>query len=106
MVIITTNNPMNVHPSIRSRCDNIGFPKLSARQVLGRAQHILKAEGVLLPDYQVLYYLTQEEVHGDLRKYFKKLDEIIFIITTGLDLPPVPSAANQPVFTVVNKATV
>lgn len=96
MLIITTNNPMNVHRSLRSRCDEIHFPALTARQVLPRAQKILAAEGVGLPDHQVLHYLTQIEHHGDLRKYMAKLDEIVLLSKTAGTLPPVPTAANKP----------
>jgi replication-associated recombination protein RarA len=90
MVIITTNNPMNVPKSIRSRCDEIAFPALTARQVLPRALQILKAEGVNLPDKQVLHYLTQIEHLGDLRKYMGKLDDIILLSKTGGTFPPAP----------------
>jgi replication-associated recombination protein RarA len=95
MLIITTNNPMNVHRSLRSRCDDVHFPALTARQVLPRAQKILAAEGVDLPDHQVLHYLTQIEHHGDLRKYLAKLDEILLLSRSG-SLPPVPGIANKP----------
>ena len=96
MLIITTNNPMNVHRSVRSRCDEIHFPALAARQILPRAQKILAAEGVSLPDQQVLHYLTQIEHHGDLRKYLAKLDEIVLLSKTAGTLPPVPTLANKP----------
>lgn len=96
MVIITTNNPMSVHTSLRSRCDEIHFPALSARQVLPRAQKILAAEGVSLPDVQVLHYLKQIEHCGDLRKYFSKLDEILYLHKSGGHFPPVPSVTNKP----------
>jgi len=96
MVIITTNNPMSVHKSLRSRCDEIAFPALSARQVLSRAQKILCAEGIDLPDAQVLHYLTQIEHFGDLRKYLNKLDEIAYLHTTGSHFPPAPSLAIKP----------
>lgn len=91
MLIITSNQPMNIHKSLRSRCDEIHFPALSAQQVLPRAQKILTAEGVQLPDTQVLHYLTQIEHLGDWRKYCSKLDEIIFLSKTGATFPPVPS---------------
>ena len=108
MVIITTNLPMNVHQSVRSRCDLIDFSKLSARQVLPRAQQILQAEEVNLPDAQVLYYLTQIEHQADLRKYFMKLDEIIFLSSSGQPLPPVASAAfsTKPSFTVISASSI
>lgn len=91
MLIITSNDPMNIHKSLRSRCDEINFPALTARQVLPRAQKILAAEGVNLEDKQVLHYLTQIEHFGDLRKYFAKLDEIIFLSKTGGNFPPAPN---------------
>ena len=108
MVIITTNLPMNVHQSVRSRCDLIDFSKLSARQVLPRAQHILQAEGVNLPDAQVLHYLTQIEYQADLRKYFMKLDEIIFLSSTGQLLPPAPSSVftTKPSFRVISATSI
>jgi replication-associated recombination protein RarA len=93
MVIITTNNPMNVPKSVRSRCDEIAFPALTARQVLPRAQKILAAEGVSLPDNQVLHYLMQIEHLGDLRKYLAKLDDIIYLVGSGDTLPAVPNLA-------------
>lgn len=91
MLIITSNDPMNIHKSLRSRCDEIAFPALTARQVLPRALKMLAAEGVNLPDKQVLHYLTQIEHFGDLRKYFAKLDEIIFLSKTGKTFPPTPN---------------
>ncbi len=91
MLIITSNEPMSIHKSLRSRCDEIAFPALTARHVLPRAQKMLAVEGVNLPDKQVLHYLTQIEHFGDLRKYFAKLDEIIFLSKTGGALPPAPS---------------
>ena len=90
MLIITTNDPMSIHKSLRSRCDEIAFPALTARQVLPRALKILAAEGVNLPEKQVLHYLTQIEHFGDLRKYFAKLDEIIYLSKTGGVFPSAP----------------
>lgn len=98
MVIITTNNPLSVHKSLRSRCDEISFPALTARQVLPRAQNLLGAAGVNLPDAQVLHYLEQIEHFGDLRKYFAKLDEILLLSRMGAILPPTPSTSNKPRF--------
>ena len=96
MVIITTNNPMSVHKSLRSRCDEVHFPALTARQVLRRSQSILNQEGLSLLDAQVLHYLDQIEHFGDLRKYFAKLDEILLLSRMGAILPPVPAIANKP----------
>lgn len=91
MLIITSNQPMNIHPSLRSRCDEIHFPALTARQVLPRALKILSTEGVDISEKQVLHYLTQIEHFGDLRKYFAKLDEIIYLSKTGGIFPPAPN---------------
>ena len=91
MLIVTSNDPMKIHKSLRSRCDEIAFPALTARQVLPRALKILAAEGVNLPDNQVLHYLTQIEHFGDLRKYFAKLDEIIHLSKTGGTFPAAPN---------------
>lgn len=96
MVIITTNNPMSVHQSLRSRCDEVHFPALTARQVLRRSQSILNQEGLSLLDAQVLHYLEQIEHFGDLRKYFAKLDEILLLSRMGAILPPVPAIASKP----------
>ena len=100
MVIITTNEPMSIHKSIRSRCSLIQMPAVTANAFLPRAQQILKAEGLVLPDYQVLYHLKQVEQFGDLRKYCRCLDELIFLNNSGLPIPAAPSPAT-PVLTVV-----
>ena len=55
---------------------------------------------VQLPDYQVLYHLKQVEQFGDLRKYCRCLDELIFLNNSGLPIPAAPSPAT-PVLTVV-----
>lgn len=90
MLIITTNEGMNIHKSLRSRCDVIKFPALTARQVLPRAMEILFAEGVCITEKQVLHYLTQIEHLGNLREYLRKIDEIIFLSKTGGAFPPAP----------------
>jgi replication-associated recombination protein RarA len=87
MVIITTNEPMNVHKSIRSRCDLIEISAMKARTALARSQQILRAEGLNLPDAQVLHYLKTREYAGDLRKYMGLLDEILFLHASGEQLP-------------------
>lgn len=87
MLIITTNEPMNVHKSIRSRCDLIEMPPLKARAALARSQQILLAEGLNLPDAQVLHYLKEREHFGNLRKYMGVLDEILYMNASGAQLP-------------------
>ena len=71
MAIITTNQPMDVHPSIRSRCDVIEMPGVCAEAALQRIQYCLSMEGVNLPDAQVLHYLKLQENFSDLRRYFR-----------------------------------
>ena len=100
MVIITTNEPMSIHKSIRSRCALVQMPAVTANAFLPRAQQILQAEGLVLPDYQVLYHLKQVEQFGDLRKYCRCLDELIFLNNSGLPIPAAPSPV-APVLTVV-----
>ena len=103
MVIFTTNNPMTIPASVRSRSDEIEFPALQPKQFLARAQHMLLAEGVQLPNAQVLHYLTQIQHTPDIRKYCKKVDEIIYLARNDMVLPPAPAAAaNQPQIKVVS----
>ena len=87
MVIITTNKPMAIDPSIRSRCDLVGMPAISASAALARVQFILQAEGLQLDSAQVLEYLRSREHWGDLRKYFGLADELLFLHSSGLPFP-------------------
>ena len=87
MLIITTNDLMAIHPSVRSRCRLIEFPAITARAMLSRAQQILSAEGVRLPNRQVLEYLRSVERFGDLRKYIDLLEELLLLHKTGQPLP-------------------
>lgn len=87
MVIITTNNPMNVHKSIRSRCEEIEMSAPTPDAVLARAQSILKAEGLILPSDQVLHYLQTEAHRGDLRKYMQVLDKLLYLNGANLPMP-------------------
>lgn len=100
MAIITTNEPMQVHRSVRSRFDLIEMKGLTAASVLPRAQMILQAEGVNLPDQQVLAYLMTLEHLRDIRKYMRYLDSIIALSKHGMALPawvpPVPAVSSVP----------
>lgn len=88
MLIITTNNPNAIHKSLRSRLTMVECPVLAPVSVLPRAQYILKAESVVMPDDQVLHYLATMAVPSDLRKYMRVLDQIIFLHSHNLALPP------------------
>jgi len=93
MAIITTNQPMDVHPSVRSRCDVIEMPGVCAEAALQRIQYCLSMEGVNLPDAQVLHYLKLQEQFLDLRRYFRVADQIIYLIKNNL---PMPSWTSNP----------
>lgn len=87
MAIITTNEPMNIHKSIRSRCDVIELPGISAAAALGRVQYCLKTEGLHLPDQQVLHYLRSCEKLMDFRKYFQIADALLALWQNGDSMP-------------------
>lgn len=92
MVIMTTNKPMEIDPSIRSRCDLVEMPAISASAALARVQFILQAEGLQLGTAQVLEYLRSREHWGDLRKYFGLADELLFLQHNDLPFPAWSSA--------------
>jgi replication-associated recombination protein RarA len=87
MVIITTNNLMGIHKSLRSRMTTIEMPLPTPQQVLTRAQEILKAEEVDLPNAQVLFYLQNMANPRELRKYMGVLDQLIALHKMGLPYP-------------------
>lgn len=99
MLIITTNDLMAIHPSVRSRCILIEFPAISASSMLSRAQQILSAEGVHLPNRQVLEYLRGFERFGDLRKYLNCIEELLLLHASSLPMPP--WSGQKPSLTVV-----
>jgi len=104
MVIITTNEPMSIHKSVRSRCDQIHLPTVTAKSFLPRAQQILNAEGLILPDNQVEYLLLQWEKFGDLRKYLRCIDELLFLKSQGLPIPSAPQPTKPSLSVVTKKA--
>jgi len=86
MAIITTNQPMDVHASIRSRCDVIEMPGVCAEAALQRTQYCLSMEGVNLPDAQVLHYLKNYVQGFDLRRYFRIADQIIYLSKNNMPM--------------------
>jgi len=86
MLILTTNNFIKIHKSLRSRCQAVEMPALTAQDVLPRAQWILTQEGLSLPNAQVLAYLTPQQVNGDLRKYFGELDKLLYLNKQGIPM--------------------
>lgn len=102
MTIITTNNLMKIHQSLRSRLTTIELPALLPTSVLKRAQHILQGEGIVLPTPQVQYYLESMATPRDLRKYMQVLDQIIFLHNQGSSLPPwQPPKPTKPTLSIV-----
>lgn len=93
MAIMTTNNPMNISPAIRSRCDLIELPVIPADAALPRIQFCLAAEGLTLPDEQVLQYLQNQHQHGDMRRYCRVADQLLCLSRNNL---PMPSWTSKP----------
>lgn len=102
MLIVTTNNPMQIHQSLLARFDDIEFPKVKVMNFLRRAQHILQQEGVDLPDQQVIAILKTVESYGNLRKYCKKLDEIIYLHSHNLPIPSPCTPTTNPSLSIVS----
>ena len=103
MVIITTNNPMEIHKSIRARFDLINMPKVKVSDFLPRAQQILQAEGLVLTDAQVRFNLDPHEEHGELTRYLRCLDEMIYLNNNGFKIPS-PPKKTKPVLNVVKNS--
>ena len=102
LVIITTNDPMNIPLPLRSRCDKYDFRRITQAEFLNRAQFILKAEGVTLPDAVTLSYLVaMTSKVSDVRDYMRVLDKLIHMTQNGIALPPVP--VSVPAVASVNK---
>lgn len=88
MAVFTTNKPMDIDRSLRSRAELLEFGAVSAMAVLPRVQIALQGQGVYLPNSQVLHYLRNVEEHKDIRKYMREADKIILAVEDGLELPP------------------
>ena len=99
MAIITTNHAMEIDRSIRSRFDMIEITGVTAIAALPRVQYALRAEGLNLPDKQVLEYLKRYEHLMDLRKYFKVADELLYLRDQNLSFPAWSAAT--PAFKIV-----
>lgn len=77
MVIITTNEPMKVDRSIRSRCECLEIQPASASQFLARAKWIVNQEGFDIDDANLLKVLLEVENLRDNRKYLQRLETVI-----------------------------
>lgn len=87
MAVITTNEPMDVHRSVRDRCTVIEMPGIPAIAALPRVQYALQSEGLNLQDQQVLHYLKQQEQWRSLRNYMRVADELLYLHSSGLSFP-------------------
>jgi len=88
MLIVTTNHPAKLHPSLLNRCQRVEMPRIPPETILARAQWILQQEGVTLPDDQTLHYLRRACASGSLREYMRALEIIIHLQSSGKALPP------------------
>jgi replication-associated recombination protein RarA len=97
MVIFTTNNPMNIHKSVRSRCHTLEIKSLSAAQFLPLAQHIFASEGYgKVTAAEILAQLQAVEQLGDNRAYYKRIELLLARIPGGWS---VPAATPKPAVT-------
>lgn len=87
MAVITTNEPMDVHRSMRDRSTVIEMPGITAIAALPRVKYALQSEGLHLPDQQVLHYLKPQEQWRSLRKYMRVADELLYLHSNGLSFP-------------------
>ena len=78
-LIATTNEPLDIHKSLRSRFYKLEMSPISAHQFLPRAMHILKSEGYTLDSNEVLSALKTRQHEMDLRAYFQVLEELILL---------------------------
>jgi DNA polymerase III delta prime subunit len=95
-VIITTNEPMNVHKSIRSRCMEVHMPAITHLAMFARADLLLKQEGLSLQHDQLMHYLKSKEHFCDIRKYGQVLDELLFLHKSGEPMPPWKAPVQAP----------
>jgi DNA polymerase III delta prime subunit len=99
--MFTTNHETSVYTGIRSVCRLVQLSLPSPKLWLPRAQHILQAEGVQLPDANVLNMLSG--VTGSARDVCRLLQDVVLSkkagkvvhnsITAVPPSPPVPPAA-------------
>jgi hypothetical protein len=54
---------------------------------LPRVQYALRAEGLMLPDAQVLYYMKAKEHWLDWRKYMREADTLLYMYQNNFSMP-------------------
>jgi replication factor C subunit 3/5 len=73
--VFTTNNLHRVDGAIKSRCDVIEMPALTADTLLPLCKGILAQEGHQIDDQLILCVL--QHAKGDIRTALKQLEEVI-----------------------------
>lgn len=82
LFIFTTNELKNMDGSVRSRSTELLVPPVMPQDFLVRAKQILVSEGIKVRDDDLLDTLEIiYKAHGDNRKYYETLDEIIYRAT-------------------------
>jgi DNA polymerase III gamma/tau subunit len=77
--IATTNEPLDIHKSLRSRLYKIEVGPIGPMQFLPRAMQILTAEGINIDSGAVLDALKTRAHECDIRAYFQILEELILL---------------------------
>ena len=83
--ILTTNHLEKLSEPIRSRCTCVEFPDPTPANMLPLAQHILKAEGVTVPDAELLNVLAVYDpyVSGhSFRQMYQRLERLVMMRLT------------------------
>lgn len=79
LTIFTSNHYDKIDSAIRSRCRSLRVPAAPPERFLPLAMKILEGEKVVTPESAVLSLLNEKyRRHGDNRKYYEGLDELIF----------------------------
>jgi len=77
--VATTNEPLDIHKSLRSRLYKIEVGPIGPMQFLPRAMQILNAEGIKIDSDIVLNALKTRAHECDIRAYFQILEELILL---------------------------
>jgi DNA polymerase III delta prime subunit len=83
--ILTTNHLQKLSEPIRSRCTCVEFPDPTPANMLPLAQHILKREGVSVPDRELLNVLAVYDpfVPGhSFRQMYQRLERLVMMRRT------------------------
>lgn len=85
--IMTTNDLCKVDKGIRNRSDEFHLAPLTAQHLLGRAEAIVEAEGVSIPQDLLLRLLNNT---NDVRAMLRDLEGLVLTMKESLSPPPLP----------------